>query len=100
MTKLIVETDNNWTKKKIKDAIHTEKQLLRKALQRSERKIRNFEKKYGKLERKKLYGKADDVELVEWEGEIETAARFKEQLLNQNQQNFLGSWRKLKNNIE
>ena len=32
MTKLIVETDNDWTKKKITDAIHTEKELLRKVL--------------------------------------------------------------------
>ena len=80
MTKLIVETDNDWTKKKITDAIHTEKELLRKVLKRGESKIRDFEKKYGKLERKKLYGKVDDMELVEWEGEIETASRLKKQL--------------------
>lgn len=29
---LVVETDDNWTKKKIKDAIHTETDLLRKAI--------------------------------------------------------------------
>lgn len=78
MTKLTVETDNDWTKKKIKDAIYTEKELFKKAVQRSQNKLQAFEKKYGKLDRKSLYGKVDDMELIEWEGELETLKKMQE----------------------
>lgn len=80
MTKLIVETDNDWTKRKIKAAIDTEITLLRKVIQRTENKIRAFEKEYGKTDRKSLYGKVDDMELLEWEGEIEILEKLKEKL--------------------
>lgn len=80
MTKLILETDNEWAKRKIKDAIHIETELLRKVIQRTQNKLIEFEKKYGKLDREYLYGKVDDMELVEWEGEIETMARLKKNL--------------------
>jgi hypothetical protein len=72
ITKLVVETNNDWTKKKIEGAIHTETDLLRKAVQRTQSKLREFENKYGKFDRDSLYGKVDDMELIEWEGELET----------------------------
>jgi len=77
MTKLVVETDDNWTKKKIKGAIHTEAGLLRKAVQRIQSKLRDFENKHGKFDRNFLYGKVDDMELLEWEGDLETLERLK-----------------------
>jgi hypothetical protein len=80
MTKLTVETDNNWTKNKIKDAIHTETELLRTALQRTQVKSQDFENKYGKFDRNSFYGKVDDLVLVEWEGELETMKRLQEKL--------------------
>ena len=80
MTKLTVETDNNWTKKKIRDAIHTEIELLRKAAQRTQIKLLDFENKYGKFDRNAFYGKMDDLILVEWEGELETLKRLQEKL--------------------
>ena len=76
MTKLVVETNDNWTKKKIAGAIHTETDLLRKAVQRTQSKLQGFESKYGKFDRDSLYGKVDDMELVEWEGELETLKRL------------------------
>ncbi len=85
MTKLIVETDNNWTKKKITDAIHTEKELLKKVLQRIESKIGDLRKNMESLKERNFMVKVDDMELVQWKREIETAARLKEHLLNQNQ---------------
>ncbi len=80
MTRLVVETDNDWTKKKIKGAIHLEIKLLKKAVLRTQQKLQDFEDKYGKLDRDSLYGKIDDMELLEWEGELETLKRFQEKL--------------------
>ena len=71
MTKLILETDNNWTKRKIQEVIKIEKELLKKAINRSQIKVDDYEKKYGKMNREKLYGTVDDMELIEWEGEID-----------------------------
>jgi hypothetical protein len=80
MTRLVVETNSDWTKKKIEGAIHTEIDLLRKAVQRTQAKLQDFENKYGKFDRDSLYGKVDDMELVEWEGEIETLKRLQAHL--------------------
>ena len=80
MTKLVVETNDNWTKKKIAGAIHTETDLLRKAVQRTQSKLQEFENKYGKFDRDSLYGKVDDMELVEWEGELDTLKRLQANL--------------------
>ncbi len=80
MTRLIIETDDNWTREKIKFAINTEAQLLRKTADKIQNKIRDFEKKYGELDREKLYGKVNDMDLLEWEGEIETLQRVQSRL--------------------
>jgi hypothetical protein len=80
MTRLVVETDDAWTKKKIEGAIHTEVELLRKAIQKTESKVKGFETQYGKHDRISLYGKVNDMELLEWEGEIETLERLKRKL--------------------
>lgn len=80
MTRLTIETDDNWTRKKIKYAINTEMQLLRKTVDKIQNKIRAFENKYGELDRENLYGKIDDMELLEWEGEIETFQKIKARL--------------------
>jgi len=80
MTRLVVETDDAWTKKKIEIAIHTEIELLRKAIQKTESKVKDFETQYGKLDRISLYGKVNDMELLEWEGEIETLERLNKKL--------------------
>jgi len=63
MTKLTIETDDNWTKEKIKFAINTEAHLLRKTADKIQNKISDF------------YGKVNDMELLEWEGEVETLQR-------------------------
>ena len=80
MTKLIIETDDKWTREKIKLAIDTEIYLLKKALDKVQEKIEGFESKYGKLNRDYLYGKIDDMELIEWEGELETLQRIQKKL--------------------
>lgn len=80
MTLLTVQTDNEWTKKKIKSVINLETELLRKSVQKCKEKLDLFEKKYGKLDRDTFYGKIDDMELIEWEGEKETLFRLQEKL--------------------
>lgn len=80
MTKLIIETDDNWTREKIKLAIDTEIYLLKKTLDKVQEKVEGFESKYGELNRVHLYGKIDDMELIEWEGEIETLQRIQKKL--------------------
>jgi hypothetical protein len=80
MTKLVVETNNDWTKKKIESAIHTEIELLRKAVQKTQGELQDFENRYGKFDRDLLYGKVDDMELIEWEGELETLKRLQTNL--------------------
>ena len=80
MTKLTVKTDNEWTKKKIKSTLNIETELLKKAVNRCKEKLDQFEKKYGKLNRNSLYGKIDEMELIEWEGEKETLVKLQKKL--------------------
>ncbi|GEM_PF-768486 len=80
MTKVIIQTDDEWTKRKIISAIHTEIELLKKAIEQVTERVQDFENKYGKLSRNSLFGKIDDMELLEWEGEIEVLKRMKKKL--------------------
>ena len=76
MTKVIVETNNEWAKRKLQAVLRTEAALLKKMFQKTEQKVRTFEQKYGTADRETLYGQVDDMELVEWEGEVETAKKL------------------------
>ena len=80
MTNVIIETDSDWTKRKIKTVLSTEKELIKRTISMTQIKLNEFEKQYGKLDRKKPYGNVDDVELIEWEGEMETMGRFEKNL--------------------
>ena len=79
MTKLILQTNNAWTRRKIETAIASERTLLQRALRKTEDKVKAFEQKHGSRDRTSLYGKVDDMELLEWEGEIEVLQKMKEQ---------------------
>lgn len=76
MTKVIVETKNEWTKRKLQEIIQTEATLLKKMVQKTEQNVRAFEQKYGTSDRETLYGQVDDMELIEWEGEVETSKKL------------------------
>lgn len=80
MTKLVLETDDAWTKQKIEGAIHTEIELLKKVVQKTKTKVESFECRYGRFDRNFLYGNVDDMALIEWEGEIETLERLEKKL--------------------
>ncbi|MBD3290738.1 hypothetical protein GF337_18170 [candidate division KSB1 bacterium] len=80
MTKLIVETNNDWTRKKIESTLKIETDLLRKAVKKCKEKLNQFEKKYGDLNRDEFYGDIDDMELIEWEGKMDTLSKLQEKL--------------------
>ena len=81
MTRLIIETDNTWAIEKIHRAISAEISLLKKAVERTKNKLKDFESRYGSIDnRGSLYGKIDDMELIEWEGEVETLQKFQQKL--------------------
>ena len=46
MTQLIVETQNDWTERKLKFMINLETEILKKAIVKSSEKLQNFENKY------------------------------------------------------
>jgi len=81
MTRVIIETDNAWTIGKISNAINAEILLLQRSLAKTEGKIHRFEVKYGRpADRSALYSHVDDMELIEWEGEVETLNKLKGKL--------------------
>lgn len=52
---------------------------IQRQLEKIHAKIETYEKRYGKLN-EALYGRVDDMELLEWEAEIETMRRLAEKL--------------------
>lgn len=63
-------------------ALNTEIEQLKKTIARTQNKIQSFETLYGKMDREKLYGKIDDMTLVEWEGEIMVLELLEKKLLD------------------
>ena len=76
----MVEADNEWTKKKAKDITQREAEILKEAIYRTRNKLNVFETKYGSLDRNARYGKIDDMERLEWEGELETLERLQKKI--------------------
>jgi len=75
MTKFVVMSDHSWIALKIRSLIFSESEFLRKAIRNIRDKICNFEKKYGTSDPESLFGQADDMDILEWEGEIETVKK-------------------------
>ena len=80
MAKEVITLNDSLTQTVLQDAIGREKSVLTLAIAQAESKIAAFERKYSALDRTKLYGKTDDMDLVEWEGERETLSRLRSRL--------------------
>lgn len=80
MIKIITQNDELWALNKLRSLVGIETEVLGKQLQNSQNKVDAFENRYGTQDRDALYGKIDDMELIEWEGEIETINRLKKKL--------------------
>lgn len=65
----------------LSEYILTEILLLQRSLAKTQGEIDRVEVKYGKTaDRSVLYGHVDDMELIEWEGEVETLNKLQEKL--------------------
>lgn len=71
MAKVIFEPGEREAKEINCHAIEREKRIIRLCMGKTEGKLEEYRNKYGELDREKLYGIIDDMELIEWEGEIE-----------------------------
>ena len=80
MTTEVITLKDSLSQMILQQAIEREKQVLDLSIALVSVKVGAFEKKYGILDRNTLYGKVDDLELVEWEGERETLARLRARL--------------------
>ena len=80
MAKEIISLKDSLSQTVVQHALEREKTALRLSIAQIEAKTAAWEAKYGSQDRKQLFGKVDDLELVEWEGERETLARLRARL--------------------
>jgi hypothetical protein len=88
MTKVISQHNDLWTLRKIQSLVGMESILLKKQIEAVERKIHFFEERHGKFIEEGMHGQVDDMELIEWEGEIETLERLRKKLARLENVNF------------
>ncbi len=80
MPKEVITLKDPLSRTVLQHAMEREKRVLTLSIAQVEAKIAAFAAKYGAGDSKSLYGKVDDMELIEWEGEQETLARLRSQL--------------------
>ncbi len=80
MIKIIAQTNEIRTLRKIQSLLFLETEFLKKQIRSTQDKIENYKHRYGKSDMDSLYGQVDDMEILEWEGEIETLKRLKKKL--------------------
>jgi hypothetical protein len=88
MTKVISQHSDLWTLRKIQSLVGMEAVLLNKQIESVQSKIHFFEERHGKFGREGMHGQVDDMELVEWEGEIATLERLQNKLSRLEDVNF------------
>jgi hypothetical protein len=76
MTKVISQQSDLWTLRKIQSLVVLETIFLKKQIEAAQSRIHFFEERHGKFGSEGVHGHIDDMELVEWEGEIETLNRL------------------------
>ena len=85
MTKVISQHSDLWTLRKIQSLVGMEAILLKKQIEAVESKIHE---RHGKFSGQGLHGQLDDMELVEWEGEMATLERLQKKLARLEDVNF------------
>lgn len=83
MPKQIITLKDSLSSTVLQEAIEREKQVLRLYIGQVEANVAAFERKFGTHDRTSLFGKVDDMQLIEWEGEEETLARLRPMLQRQ-----------------
>lgn len=80
MSKAIITLKDDLSLAVVQQAIEREKRLLTLAISQAEAKVAAFEARLGTRDRQSLFGKTDDMDLIEWEGEEETLTRLRSRL--------------------
>ncbi len=80
MIKIIAQPTEIWTLRKIQSLLSLETVFLKRQIRNTQNKIGDFERLHRTPCRDSLYGHVDDMELLEWEGEIETLRRLERKL--------------------
>lgn len=88
MTKVISQHSDLWTLRKIQSLVGMETVLLKKQIEAAESRIHFFEELHGQFGSQGLHGTVDDMEIVEWEGEIATLERLQKKLARLENVNF------------
>lgn len=80
MPKQIITIQDSLSSTVLQESIEREKQALCLSIGQVEANVAAFERKFGTHDRTSLFGKVDDMQLIEWEGEEETLARLRPRL--------------------
>lgn len=88
MTKVISQHNDIWTLRKIQSLVGMETVVLKKQIESAQNRILFFEERHGTFGREGLHGHVDDMELVEWEGEMATLERLQKKLARLENVNF------------
>lgn len=88
MTKVISQHSDLWTLRKIQSLVGMEAVLLKKQIEAVQARVCFFEERHGKFSEQGLHGQVDDMELVEWEGEMATLERLQNKLARLEDVNF------------
>lgn len=80
MSKEIITLKDDLSLSVLQQAIEREKRLLSFSIEQAETKLAAFESRFGTRDRQSLFGKVDDMDLIEWEGEEETLVRLRPRL--------------------
>ena len=80
MSKEVIVLKDPLSLEVLQQAIEREKRLIELAIAHIEAKLAAFKARFASDDRRSLYGKVDDMTLVEWEGEAETLARLRPRL--------------------
>jgi hypothetical protein len=80
MPKQIITMQDSLSSTVLQEAIEREKEVLRLSISQVEANVATFERKFETCDRTSLFGKVDDMQLIEWEGEEETLARLRPKL--------------------
>lgn len=80
MPKQIITMQDSLSSTVLQEAIEREKQVLRLSIDQVKATVAAFERKFGTCDRASLFGKVDDLQLIEWEGEEGTLSRLRPRL--------------------
>ncbi len=80
MAKEVITLKDSFSQNVLQHAINREMRVLHLSVTQVQGKLASWEGKYHADDPKSLFGKVDDMELIEWIGEQETLSRLRSRL--------------------